>query len=285
MRARGFNLMRLAGLILALGGLACAPVTITIGQEATPGPGTPTLIPFSGPGTAPVVPAAATGAQPTAGPTGQATDQLTAAPADQITESSIDQSTELPDAQVTTPPDQASEDTQHLDTVTEEPATFEAVDVPTPVPDTPNAGSSAVSGGAQGSFFQTYTIQVAPGWSAAHVTNPPGPSDKLTLTKDGYSLVIEQAGQGISACLYGGQPTPTGGSNLWIEFSNVGFITGAGGEYLRGTNDGLAYTVCIKNGDSYNSVTPFGAISYTVPDPPDPQVLADMDNMVASITH
>lgn len=284
MRAGRFHLTLLAGLILAAGALACAtPVTITIGGQPTSPPSTPTLISLGGPATA--------GSPPTPVPADQSTEQATdqsTAPADQSTDSAIDQSTDEPTDQATVPPDQASEDTQHLDTVTEEAATFEAVVVPTPLPPTPDTGSATINAGIQGQYFQTYTIQVSPGWVAAHETNAAAPSDKLTLTKDGYSLVIEQAGQGIEACLYGGQPTPTGDAHLWVVFSNVGFITGAAGGYLRGTNDGLSYTVCSQSGSGYNSVTPFGAITYTAPDTddsPDPAVLADMDGMVASITH
>lgn len=207
----------------------------------------------AGPTTPPTAPAQTSGPEPTV-------------PTDQVTETG--------DGQV-----------QMVDPATEPPATYQQPDIPTAIPPTPEAGSNAVSAGIQGDFFQTYTILVAPGWANAHESDPSAPHDKLTLSKDAYSLVIEQAGAGIDACLFGGQPTPTGEAQLWVEFSNVGFITGASGNYLRGTNDGLSYTVCIQSGDGYNSVTPFGMITYTAPDPPDPTVIAQMDGMVATLKH
>lgn len=157
-----------------------------------------------------------------------------------------------------------------------------ACNMPSVQPSAP-AGKT-VSAGIKTEYFVPYTIVVAPGWTVTHESDSSRPLDKLTLTRGDYSLVVYQAGSGIEACIFGGAPTPIGEAHLWQEYPTGVSISGASRQYMRGTTDGKLYIVCEKKDSGYLSVTPMGGIMYTVPNPADPAILAEMDGMVATLT-
>jgi hypothetical protein len=142
-----------------------------------------------------------------------------------------------------------------------------------------------VSAGMQTDFYSPYTIRVAPGWGATHVSNPAGPLDMLTLAKGDYSLLVTQGGGDSALCIFGGAPTPIGEAHFWTEFPGGVEIAGGYAPFMRATIDGLTHFVCEKKGEEFSQLTSFGYITYTTPNPADPAILAEMDGMVASLTN
>lgn len=141
-------------------------------------------------------------------------------------------------------------------------------------------------GGVKDVSFKSYTIETPPGWTDAHQTTDV--SDKLTLTKNGYTLSIYQAAVGGGGCLYKGD-APHEMAQTFTDFAD---IMGKSAQFRRSWNQDadpnkpITYSVCQKNttDGSYGSPTEFGAISATAANPSDAAILAEIDSIIASIT-
>jgi len=160
---------------------------------------------------------------------------------------------------------------------------------PTQTPPSPTAASlntKTVKAGLSGdaTSFKTYTIEVPGGWTDARETTVAAGIDKLTLTKNGYSVTIYQAPMGGGGCIYKGDP-PNEMAQLYTDFAE---INGKSGQYRRswtqGPGQSTTYAICQKAPDnSYGSITAFGAISIVTPNPADPKMLSEVDGMIASL--
>ncbi len=155
----------------------------------------------------------------------------------------------------------------------------------TPTPTTSISKKKVSSGLTNSNAFKPYTIDIPSGWSDSKESDANAGIDKLTITKNGYTLTIYQAPFGGGGCLYGNEAEQP----FTQKFSDYADISL--GQYRRSWNKTgnqggtIGYTVCQKSADnSYGSITQFGAISVKSPDPADSSVLSEIDSMIASIT-
>ncbi len=128
--------------------------------------------------------------------------------------------------------------------------------------------------------FKPYMVEIPADWTDKHETT--NVSDKLIISKNGYTINILQAAFGGGTCTYKGDP-PAEMSQTFTDFTD---IAGKEGQYRRSWNTGGEYTICQKNptGTSYGSPTKYGAISAKSPSPADATTLSELDSIIASIT-
>ncbi len=144
--------------------------------------------------------------------------------------------------------------------------------------------SKTISGGlAKGTSFTTYTLQLPAGWTDKRETTPEI-IDKITLSKDTYSVIIYQAAIGGGGCIYKGDPP----AQMAQNFTDFVDISGNGGQFRRSWNTSnnthISYAICQKaNDNSYGSITQFGKIDVVSPDPADESILKEIDGIIASI--
>lgn len=143
--------------------------------------------------------------------------------------------------------------------------------------------------------FQAYSIEVPLGWTDARETTVTADIDKLTLTKDGYSLTIYQAAMGGGGCVYPGDK-PSEMAQSFTNFVDMYVKNGQGSEkdrqYRRswttpGAAKTISYTVCQKSttDNSFSSLTSFGGINVVSPNPADESTMTEVDSMVTSMTN
>lgn len=150
---------------------------------------------------------------------------------------------------------------------------------------TPAATKKTITAGQTGStIFGHYSVDVPSGWVNTHDST--SATDKLILSKDGFSLTIYQAAFGGGGCLYKGDP-PTEMAQTFSDF--VG-ITGKSAQFRRSWNTDAAaktisYTVCQQNtaDKSFGSITSYGRIDAVAPNPSDNTILTEMDSIIASL--
>src|SRR5258706_2005906 len=136
--------------------------------------------------------------------------------------------------------------------------------------------------------FVLYTILVVSGWNVGKEHDDSIPTDKLTLTKGDYSLVISQGPSGGARCVYPGDPQGDF-SSPFVAFTPVPTTQDA--NFFRRskvqdlTKDGKqGYTICQKNTDgTYGDPTLYGHINYLVPGVSDSSTLTEMDSMIGSL--
>ncbi|MDE2026074.1 MAG: hypothetical protein KGJ07_06265 [Patescibacteria group bacterium] len=175
--------------------------------------------------------------------------------------------------------------------VTKQQAFITPTDIPTQVPtaavsptQVPKAtGRFAVAAGGIKPFV-AYTLSGVAGWSQNHETTTA--SDKVTLTKGGYQIVILQAALGGGACSFPGT-TPAPMSITLTSATDIPLLSGYAlrrGQTQSTSGNQSSFAVCQKASDgSYGTITDFGVINYTTPLTPDNSVLAEMDAMVGSL--
>lgn len=169
-----------------------------------------------------------------------------------------------------------------VETVTAEP-TAELTSEPTAEATTQateaaGAAGKTINAGEAIAVFGPYTITAAAGWTDTHQVAA-GVVNTLILTKGANSLMISQAAGGGGECHFDGV---TGAEGQTFP-SGVG-ISGASGQFMRGTNDGgLNWTICQKGPDTFGFPTNFGYVTYKGTSAIDDAALAEMDGMVASL--
>lgn len=155
-----------------------------------------------------------------------------------------------------------------------------------PSPTSASQTTKAVKAGLSGTTsFLPYSIDVPGGWTDARETTIAAGIDKLTLTKNGYSVTIYQAPMGGGGCLYKGDPE----KEMAQRYTNYVDINGKNGQYRRSWTESagqaITYTICQKStiDSSYGNSTAFGAISVVSPNPATTVMLAEVDGMIASL--
>ena len=133
-----------------------------------------------------------------------------------------------------------------------------------------------------GLSFDQYSVMTGADW-ASKKEYQTAMDEKLTLTKDGYSITIFQAATGGALCLYPGDPEFEGPSSKYAVFTN---LTTKDGKILRRSGDvnGTAFTVCQKAADnSYQQPTTYGHISIKMPNTWTQEVLIEIDSIISSL--
>lgn len=132
--------------------------------------------------------------------------------------------------------------------------------------------------------FKPYSLEVPEGWTDVRENTQAAGIDKLTLSKNGYTLTIYQAAMGGGGCTYKGEPEQM----MSQSFSDFADIKTPTDTFRRSWNQTAAktisYNVCYKGTDgSYGTISSYGAISAVSPNPADSVILAEIDSMIASL--
>lgn len=159
-----------------------------------------------------------------------------------------------------------------------------AVENPTPASQNTTPVKAGLAGDA--TVFEPYSIDVPEGWTDARETTVAAGVDKLTLTKNGYSVTIYQAPMGGGGCVYE-EDEPNEFSQMYTNYTD---INGKSGQYRRSwtENEGksITYAVCQKTQDgSYSVMSTFGAITVVSPNPAAAAMLTEIDGIIASLIH
>lgn len=159
------------------------------------------------------------------------------------------------------------------------PSSFVTQEIPTVTPDALNPVKTVEGGEALS--FPSYSVNIPLDWNSQREQGQD--SDKLTLTKTGYKIVISEAAFGGGGCLYPGDAP----SEMAQTFSSFVEITNPNGfVFRRGTNvTSGGFTVCQKNstGGSFGAPTIFGHISITTPANPSDNIMTEIDSILASL--
>lgn len=150
----------------------------------------------------------------------------------------------------------------------------------------PSQEKTIVTAGA--AQMTPYTVTVSSEWTAKNELAQDD-MDKLILSKDGYLITIYQAGMG--GALYSFPDTPHDEGPMVQKYTgSFTDFTGVNDEKYRRIDSSSqnkpgekSFTVLVKGTGAYTSPTTFGAISYTTPLNPDPKVLGEMDQIIASL--
>jgi len=154
--------------------------------------------------------------------------------------------------------------------------------IPTSKPSpTPNPNAKIIKAGMS---TNPYSIEVPKDWTDSRENTQAGVIDKLTLSKNGYTLTIYQAAMGGGGCLYPGD-APSEMSQNFTDFTEIkGTTDTLRRSWNKNNAQTITYTVCKKGTDgSYGTFSSFGAISAVSPNPADAKILAEIDAMLATI--
>jgi hypothetical protein len=129
--------------------------------------------------------------------------------------------------------------------------------------------------------FPKYELTAGLDWVVTRESENPG-MEQVTLTKEGYELSILEGGFGGAACLYPGDPDVEGPSARYTSYVEI--TAKSGDLFRRGTTTSGAYGICQKTQYGWEAPTLFGAISFKTPTPASPEIILEMDKIIASIT-
>lgn len=151
---------------------------------------------------------------------------------------------------------------------------------PTTAPSPTAAQQTVTGGGLSGLSFSAYTITVPADWTVTKAET--SGTQKISISKNGYTLSIYQAATGGAQCVYPGDAA----GEMSTSFGPYTTISdGMGAEYRRATptTSTTGFTVCQKSGTTFGLPTSFGHVSYGTPASPDPAILKQMDNIFATL--
>lgn len=133
-----------------------------------------------------------------------------------------------------------------------------------------------------------YTASVPEDWTVTKDPSNSNDLDKLTLTKNGYTIVIYQANMGGS--MYSFSDAKVDGPFAQEYSGTYSDFTGASGEKFRRIDSSSQnkpgeknYGVLVFGSDAYQTPTVFGGISYTTPLNPTADMLKEMDFIISSL--
>lgn len=133
-----------------------------------------------------------------------------------------------------------------------------------------------------GLSFDQYSVTVPDGWLSKKESQT-ALDEKLTLTKDGYTVSIFQAATGGALCLYPGDAPFEGPSSKYEVFTN---LTTKDAKMLRrsGEKNGTGFTICQKSPDgSFQQPTSYGHISVKLPVAWNQEVINEIDAIISSL--
>ena len=133
-----------------------------------------------------------------------------------------------------------------------------------------------------------YTASVPEDWTVTKDPSNSNDMDKLTLTKNGYTVVIYQANMGGS--MYSFSDAKVDGPFAQEYTGTYSDFIGATGEKFRRIDSSSQnkpgeknYGVLVFGSDAYQTPTTFGRISYTTPLNPTKDMLDEMDSIISSL--
>lgn len=136
--------------------------------------------------------------------------------------------------------------------------------------------------------FSGYTLTHPISWSETEDRNENSGVSKLTLTKDDYSLVINQGPMGGAICIYEGDlPNLPAIDNRNKDVEDLTVSIGNLRKTIEISNNKTVFGFCQENEEepgTYGSFTTVGALSATAPLDPDPEIIEEMNEIINSIT-
>lgn len=133
-----------------------------------------------------------------------------------------------------------------------------------------------------------YTVSVPEDWQVTKDPTNSNDMDKLTLTKNGYTVVLYQANMGGS--MYSFSDAKVDGPFAQEYSGTYSDFAGAAGEKFRRIELSSQnkpgeqnYSVLVFGSDAYQTPTLFGGITYTTPLSPTSDMLDEMDSIIASL--
>lgn len=136
--------------------------------------------------------------------------------------------------------------------------------------------------------FSGYTLKHGEDWTVKEERDDSVGTARLTLTKDKYSITIQQGPMGGAICVYEGD-LPEGPASdkrgkaytdIKTSFGNLRRNEESGGIGENG------FSFCQESSEeagTYGSFTTVGAMGYSTPANPDEEILSEMDNIIKSI--
>ena len=146
---------------------------------------------------------------------------------------------------------------------------------------TPSATQTQTVRGGGILTFPKYELTTGVDWTVTRESENSN-SEKVTLTKDGYELSILEGGFGGAACLFPGEPEVEGPSGRYIAYVEI--TAKSGDLFRRATSSSGGFAICQKTQYGWEAPTLFGSISFITPTPPSPEMILEMDKIIASIT-
>jgi hypothetical protein len=138
-------------------------------------------------------------------------------------------------------------------------------------------------------FITRYTVLIPQSWNNTNKQDEQSISDDLTISKNGYELVISQKNTNSLSCIYTKENYVLGPSVSYKSFSTIESTEAEGYTYRRSENEAeevkgrKSFTICEQYNAGYVQPTTFGIITYKVPEKCNPLILQEMDAMVASL--
>lgn len=129
-------------------------------------------------------------------------------------------------------------------------------------------------------IFLPYRIQVPEAWEVKH-ENTNDVLDVLEISKNGYTIRIQQAGGEGSNCNYGAPKNEPFTQN----YSYYKTIIGNDFEFRRSGDaaNSTGFTICDKKQQGFQFPSFYGYISYSVPNNPSQEILSEMDSILSTI--
>lgn len=152
---------------------------------------------------------------------------------------------------------------------------------PTSTPqDTPNPLQIIKGGGILS--FPHYQLKAGADWIYSREAQGQD-NEKIILQNGSYGLSITQGGFGGAICLYPGDADTEGPSARYNKYIEI--TTNSGDKLRRSTPDnGKGFGICQLTQYGWGAPTLYGHISLTVPSNPTPEMLKEIDGILASLT-
>jgi hypothetical protein len=156
-------------------------------------------------------------------------------------------------------------------------------DLPTSIPKATLIPLQVINGGGILSFPR-YQLKAGANW--IYTREAEGKDNEKVIIKNGeYSFSITQGGFGGAACLYPGDADIEGEAPSARYTKYVEITTNSGDRLRRSSSEGgQGFGVCQHTQYGWGAPTLYGYISIITPNNPTPEMIKEIDEILASIT-
>ena len=138
-----------------------------------------------------------------------------------------------------------------------------------------------IKGGGILSFPQ-YQLKASADWIYSREAEGQD-NEKIILKNGAYGLSISQGGFGGAVCLFPGDAETEGPSSRYVKYVEI--TTNSGDQLRRSTpENGQGFGICQNTQYGWGAPTLYGHIGLTIPNNPTPEMLKEIDGILASLT-
>jgi len=138
-----------------------------------------------------------------------------------------------------------------------------------------------IKGGGILSFPQ-YQLKASADWIYSREAEGQD-NEKIILKNGAYGLSISQGGFGGAVCLFPGDAETEGPSSRYVKYVEI--TTNSGDQLRRSTpENGQGFGICQNTQYGSGAPTLYGHIGLTIPNNPTPEMLKEIDGILASLT-